>query len=80
MLMEFQSGPDAPLKPVKFIAVQVAPLDSYVSFNVAGAKEAFTSWSLEITDEKGTRTLQLNDGQLESVSRIDVSGGIRFNF
>lgn len=53
MLMEFQSGPDAPLKPVKFIAVQVAPLDSYVSFNVAGAKEAFTSWSLEITDEKG---------------------------
>ena len=35
---------------------------------------------LEITDEKGTRTLQLNDGQLESVSRIDVSGGIRFNF
>jgi outer membrane protein OmpA-like peptidoglycan-associated protein len=53
LLMEFQSGPDAPLKPVEFTAVQVAPLDSYVSFNVAGAKEAFTSWSLEITDEKG---------------------------
>lgn len=53
LLMEFQSGPDAPLKPVEFSAVQVAPLDSYVSFNVAGAKEAFSSWSLEITDEKG---------------------------
>lgn len=53
LLMEFQSGPDAPLKPVEFIAIQTAPLDSYVSFNVAGADEAFTSWSLEITDEKG---------------------------
>lgn len=53
MLMEFQTGPDAPLKPVEFNAVQVAPLDSYLSFDVAGAKEAFTSWSLEITDDKG---------------------------
>lgn len=53
LLMEFQSGPDAPLKPVEFTAVQAAPLDSYVSFNVAGAREAFTSWSLELTDEKG---------------------------
>jgi outer membrane protein OmpA-like peptidoglycan-associated protein len=51
LLMEFQSGPDAPLKPVEFIAVQEAPLDSYVSFNVA--KETFSSWSLEIRDEKG---------------------------
>ena len=54
LLMEFQSGPDAPLKPVEIIAVQEAPLDSYVSFNVEGAKEAFSSWSLEIRDEKGT--------------------------
>lgn len=53
LLMEFQSGPDAPLKPVEFTAVQIAPLDSYVTFDVAGAKEAFTSWSLEVTDEKG---------------------------
>jgi outer membrane protein OmpA-like peptidoglycan-associated protein len=53
LLMEFQSGPDAPLKPVEFNAVQEAPLDSYVSFNVAGAKDAFTSWTLEIADEKG---------------------------
>jgi outer membrane protein OmpA-like peptidoglycan-associated protein len=53
MLMEFQSGPDAPLKPVEFVAIQEAPLDSYVSFTVDGANEAFTSWSLEIKDEKG---------------------------
>lgn len=53
MLMEFQTGPDAPLKPVEFNAIQAAPLDSYLSFDVAGAKEAFTSWSLEITDDKG---------------------------
>jgi outer membrane protein OmpA-like peptidoglycan-associated protein len=54
LLMEFQSGPDAPLKPVEIVAVQEAPLDSYVTFNVEGAKEAFSSWSLQIRDEKGT--------------------------
>jgi outer membrane protein OmpA-like peptidoglycan-associated protein len=53
MLMEFQSGPDAPLKPVEFVAVQSAPLDSYVTFNVAGANKAFSLWSLEITDANG---------------------------
>ena len=53
MLMEFQSGPDAPLKPVILNTVQEAPLDSYVSFKVEGAKEAFKSWSLEIKDENG---------------------------
>lgn len=54
MLMEFQSGPDAPLKPVEIAGVQQAPLNSYVSFQADGGKEAFTSWSLEITDDKGT--------------------------
>lgn len=53
MLMEFQSGPDAPLKPVEIIAVQEAPLDSYVTFINEGADEAFPSWNLEIKDEKG---------------------------
>ena len=54
LLMEFQSGPDAPLKPVEIVAVQEAPIDSYVSFSVEGSKEPLTTWSLEITDEKGT--------------------------
>jgi len=53
LLMEFQSGPDAPLKPVEIIGVQVAPLDSYVSFNVDGGKDTISSWSLRIFDEKG---------------------------
>jgi len=53
LLMEFQSGPDAQLKPIEIISVQDAPPDSYVSVNVAGANKAFTSWSLEITDESG---------------------------
>ncbi|MBA4411445.1 MAG: flagellar motor protein MotB [Odoribacter sp.] len=53
LLMEFQSGPDSPLKPVEIIDIQVAPIESYVSFNVAGADTAFSSWTLEIEDEQG---------------------------
>ena len=53
LLMEFQSGPEASLKPVEINAVQQAPLDSYVVFNVEGAEVAFSSWSLDIRDEKG---------------------------
>jgi outer membrane protein OmpA-like peptidoglycan-associated protein len=53
IMMEFQSGPDAPLKPVEIITVQEAPLDSYVSFNVEGATEVLSSWTLEIADENG---------------------------
>ena len=54
MLVEYQTGPDFPLAPVEIVGVQEAPLDSYVTFNVDGATEAFSSWSLEIRDEKGT--------------------------
>jgi outer membrane protein OmpA-like peptidoglycan-associated protein len=53
LLMEFQSGPAAPLKPVAINVVQDAPLDSYVTFNVDGAGKSFTSWSLELTDQSG---------------------------
>jgi outer membrane protein OmpA-like peptidoglycan-associated protein len=51
--MEYQTGPDVPLKPVELLAVQEAPLDSYVTFNADGAKDAFSSWSVEVKDEKG---------------------------
>ena len=54
MLIEYQTGPDFPLAPVEIVGVQEAPLDSYVTFNVDGANEAFSSWSLEIRDERGT--------------------------
>lgn len=53
LLMEFRSGPDTPLKPVKIVTIPEAPVDSYVTFNTAGADTAFTSWSLKIADEKG---------------------------
>jgi outer membrane protein OmpA-like peptidoglycan-associated protein len=54
LLIEFQSGPDAPLKPVEIFTVQEAPVDSYVTFNVEGGNEAFVSWTLEIRDETGS--------------------------
>jgi outer membrane protein OmpA-like peptidoglycan-associated protein len=53
LMMEFQSGPNAPLKPIEISSLQEAPLDSYVTFNVAGADKAFTSWSLVVVDENG---------------------------
>lgn len=53
LLMEFQSGPDAPLKPVKIITVPDAPIESYVTFKADGADEAFSTWQMEITDKDG---------------------------
>lgn len=53
LLMEFQSGPAAPLKPVEFIRAPEVPLDSYLTFNNTNANDVYTSWSLEIKDEKG---------------------------
>ncbi|GGG14381.1 OmpA family protein [Pontibacter amylolyticus] len=54
LLMEFQSGPEAALKPVEITAIQEAPLDSYVTFNTVGSDKAYTSWSMNLTDDKGT--------------------------
>ncbi|WP_439882787.1 OmpA family protein [Pontibacter sp. MBLB2868] len=53
LLMEFQSGPEAALKPVVISAIQEAPLDSYVTFTSAGSDKAYTSWSMNMTDDKG---------------------------
>ncbi|MFV8333467.1 OmpA family protein [Flavobacterium sp. GSP14] len=53
LLMEFQSGPNAPLKPVQIIASQEAPVESYVTFDNKGAGEALSSWSLQLTDKQG---------------------------
>ncbi len=51
LLMEFQSGPEAPLKPVEIVSGAGAPLDSYVSFNVNDSSKTFDSWSLDVTDK-----------------------------
>jgi len=53
LLMEFQSGPDAPLRPIEIVDKDEIPLDSYATFNVQGANEAFSSWMLEIRDTDG---------------------------
>jgi outer membrane protein OmpA-like peptidoglycan-associated protein len=53
LLMEFQSGPYAPLKAVVISALQVAPAESYVTITNKGAKETLSSWSVQMTDEQG---------------------------
>jgi outer membrane protein OmpA-like peptidoglycan-associated protein len=53
LLMEFQSGPAAPLKPVELVGVQQAPIDSYVTFSVDGDKDPVTTWSIQTKDEQG---------------------------
>lgn len=53
LMQEYQTGPNTPLKAVELVDVQTAPVDSYIKVNVKGAKKAFTSWSLEVRDEKG---------------------------
>ncbi|MFZ4398924.1 MAG: hypothetical protein ACOYO1_02730 [Bacteroidales bacterium] len=53
LLMEFQSGPDSPLKPVEIMGVQEAPVESYVSFEVKDSNSTLSSWKLQITDKKG---------------------------
>jgi outer membrane protein OmpA-like peptidoglycan-associated protein len=54
LMMEFQTGPDAPLKPVEIISNQETPLDSYISFSVDGGKDSVSSWELIVTDKMGT--------------------------
>lgn len=53
LLMEFQSGRDAALKPVQLRGAQQAPASSYVTFKADGSNEAFSTWKLELTDDKG---------------------------
>jgi outer membrane protein OmpA-like peptidoglycan-associated protein len=54
ILMEFQPGPDGPIKPVQFTTVAEAPVDSYVTFNAVGSNAAYDSWSLELRDPNGS--------------------------
>ncbi len=50
LLMEVGGGM---MRPVQLTATQIDPLDSHVLFNVDGAKKAFTSWSVIVTDANG---------------------------
>jgi outer membrane protein OmpA-like peptidoglycan-associated protein len=53
LLMEFQNGPTAPLRPVQIIGGQEAPASSCVTFKVDNADEAFSTWKMELTDKNG---------------------------
>ncbi|MBI3232488.1 MAG: outer membrane beta-barrel protein, partial [Bacteroidetes bacterium] len=53
LLMEFQIGPSAPLKPIEIIALQQAPVESYVTFTVNSDKEPIKFWTMEIKDDSG---------------------------
>ena len=53
LLMEFQSGPDAQLKPVMIMPLQEAPVESYVTINNKGAKDALSTYSIQMADKQG---------------------------
>lgn len=52
LLMEFQSG-DAPLRPIEIYTTQQNANPDDITFNVAGSKEVFSTWFLELKDENG---------------------------
>ncbi|WP_281298328.1 OmpA family protein [Flavobacterium limnophilum] len=51
LLLEFQSGPDKNSSDSAILLE--APIESYVVFDVKGANEAFSVWSLQVKDESG---------------------------
>ena len=51
LLMEFQTG-DAPMKPIEIISEQNENNDD-IAINVAGSKEAFTSYTIALQDSNG---------------------------
>lgn len=53
LLMEFRSGPTSPLRAVEIVTTQEAPIESYATFSVEGARQAYSSWTVEVKDEKG---------------------------
>ena len=52
LLMEFQTG-NAPLKPVEIVSIEQKENIDDITFNVAGSKEAFNTWTLELKDANG---------------------------
>jgi outer membrane protein OmpA-like peptidoglycan-associated protein len=52
LLMEFQSGKNAPLKPIEIVTGNQNPSNDVI-FDVKGAEETLSFWTLQIIDEKG---------------------------
>lgn len=53
LLMEFQSGPSAPLKPIEIVSMDQNPNNNAVVFDMEGSEEIFTSWTVQLKDERG---------------------------
>jgi outer membrane protein OmpA-like peptidoglycan-associated protein len=53
LLMEFQSGPEAPLKSIEIISMEQKANSDAVVFDISASKEAFKSWSVNLKDPKG---------------------------
>lgn len=53
LLMEFQSGPDTPLKPIEIITMEQKANSDAVVFDISASKEVFTSWTVNLKDPKG---------------------------
>ncbi|NDP28264.1 MAG: OmpA family protein [Flavobacterium sp.] len=64
LLQEFQSGSD---KSSEAVPMQEAPMESYVVFDVKGANEAFSTWTIQLVDENG-KTQSFGPYTQESVS------------
>ncbi|MFZ4107071.1 OmpA family protein [Flavobacterium sp.] len=74
LLMEFQSGKDAPLKPVEIISQNEIP-NGDVFFNVGNAKEALTLWTLQTKAENGkTQTFGPYSDEQVAISRKSIMG------
>jgi outer membrane protein OmpA-like peptidoglycan-associated protein len=53
LLMEFQNGSNASLKPIEISSLQQVPIDSYIFFRVDTATKILSSWLLVIKDDSG---------------------------
>lgn len=50
LLMEFQSGPEASLKPVELNTLNLRGIDTSIIINIKNAKEKYEFWSIEFED------------------------------
>lgn len=53
LLMEFQSGPEAPLKPIEIITMEQKANSDAVVFDISASNEVYTSWTVSLKDPKG---------------------------
>lgn len=74
LLMEFQSGKDVPLKSIEIVSEDQNP-NADIVFNVSGAKEALTTWTIEMKGENGiVQTFGPFTGDQVSIPRKIIIG------